>query len=110
MINKLALSTPGMDSGVYTIESPSNKLRGDSFGVLQNVLTWSITMLMIIATIVCVGLLVYGGIKWVTSGGDKAGIESARNTIVYALIGLVIVFVSFAIIGLVGMIFGIKLI
>lgn len=32
--------------------------------------------------------LVWGGIKWITSGGDKAGTEAARNMITAALVGL----------------------
>lgn len=36
-------------------------------------------------------LLVYGGIKYITSGGDPSKISSARDTILYALIGLAIV-------------------
>ena len=36
------------------------------------------------------GYLIWGAIDWITSGGDKAKYESARNKITYALIGLAI--------------------
>ncbi len=39
--------------------------------------------------------LMYGGIKWITSRGDKVGVESARKHIVAAVIGLIIVAGSF---------------
>src|SRR3990172_12087500 len=51
-----------------------------------------ITILFIIAVVLALAFLIYGGIKWVISGGDKAKVEAARGTIVAALVGLVLVF------------------
>ena len=51
--------------------------------------------------------LIVGGIKWVVSGGDKAKVESARGTIIAAIIGLIIVFLSFFIIQILFNLFGI---
>ena len=36
-------------------------------------------------------MIILGGLKYITSGGDSAKITSAKNTIIYALIGLVVV-------------------
>jgi hypothetical protein len=36
-------------------------------------------------------MLIYGGFKYITSGGDEQSTKSARDTIIYALVGLVIV-------------------
>lgn len=105
-MKKIALSTPGGD--INPIEGINPTIQG--IDLLQNVISWSITMLMIGASLLCVALLVYGGIRWITSGGDKAGIEGARNTIVYALIGIIIIFLSYSILRLIGSIFGINLI
>lgn len=60
-----------------------------------------ITIAFVLAIVITLGFLVYGGIKWITSGGDKAAVESARNTIVAAVIGLVIVFLSYFILNIV---------
>ncbi|MFH0863777.1 MAG: hypothetical protein V1858_01660 [Candidatus Gottesmanbacteria bacterium] len=46
---------------------------------------------IIIAFILVLLYFVWGGIEWMSSGGDKAGLESARNRITNALIGLIIV-------------------
>ncbi|MBU4016019.1 hypothetical protein KKF69_00925, partial [Patescibacteria group bacterium] len=54
-----------------------------------------ITTLMIIAVIIAVFFLVWGGIKWIMSGGDKAKVESARNTIIGGIVGLVLVFLAY---------------
>ena len=41
--------------------------------------------------VVSVIMVIYGGFRYVTSGGDAGKVTSAKNTIVYALVGLVIV-------------------
>jgi len=50
-----------------------------------------------------------GGVQWITSNGDKTALESARNKITNALIGLIIVGASYAIFKLVGNFFGMEL-
>lgn len=68
-----------------------------------------IQLTMVIAAIVFFFILVIGGIKWITSGGDKAQTESARNQITAALVGLVIVFAAWAILQLIKTFFGIDI-
>lgn len=41
--------------------------------------------------------LIWGGIEWITSGGDKGKTESARNKITAAVLGLIILAASYAI-------------
>lgn len=57
---------------------------------------------------VTVFLIVYAGILFVTSGGDQKKVQSARQVITYALIGLVIVFSSFAIIYFISYTTGVR--
>lgn len=52
---------------------------------------------------------VWGGIEWLTSGGDKAKVESAGKRITAALIGLAIVASSYAVYTIVLEFFGINL-
>jgi hypothetical protein len=68
-----------------------------------------ITLVLIIAALVAFAFLVFGGIKWITAGGDKANTESARNTITAALIGLAIVFSAWAILSLIQNFFGVNI-
>jgi hypothetical protein len=69
---------------------------------IPGIIAGLITLVLIIAAIVFFFMLVIGGIRWITSGGDKANTEAARNQITAALVGLVIVFAAWAIINLVG--------
>ncbi|KKU12183.1 MAG: hypothetical protein UX19_C0005G0015 [Candidatus Woesebacteria bacterium GW2011_GWA1_45_8] len=68
-----------------------------------------ISLIMIIAAVVFFFILVIGGIRWITSGGDKANTEAARSQITAALVGLVIVFAAWAIIQLIQVFFGITI-
>jgi hypothetical protein len=60
-----------------------------------------IVFVFIVAIIIALGFLVYGGIRWITSGGDKGAVDTARNTIIAAVIGLILVFLSYFILNLV---------
>jgi hypothetical protein len=50
--------------------------------------------------------LLIGGIGWISSGGDKHSLETARNRITHALVGIIIIFATWSILALVGKIFG----
>jgi hypothetical protein len=81
------------------------KLGNNPGGTIQAV----IVFLIVLAVIIALMYLLYGGIKWITSRGEKAEVESARNHIMAAIVGLVVVFVAIFIVTLVMSIFGIKL-
>ncbi|MBR3052304.1 hypothetical protein IKG60_01635 [Candidatus Saccharibacteria bacterium] len=51
-----------------------------------------------IAGAVAVVMLIIGGIRYVVSGGDAKKVTDAKNTVLYAIIGLVICFFSYAIV------------
>jgi len=46
-------------------------------------------------------MLIYGGFRYVVSGGDSSAVNKAKNTILYAIIGLVVALLAFAIINFV---------
>ena len=66
--------------------------------------------LLIIAALLAFFYLILGGIQWITSGGDKAGMEAARNKITHAVVGLVIVGAAWAIMTLVQNFLGVGII
>lgn len=76
---------------------------------LVSILQGAIRLILIAAAIIFFFVLVIGGIQWITSGGDKAGTETARKRISNALIGLAIVFAAWAIIALINALFGINI-
>lgn len=56
------------------------------WGWAGTVATW----LLIIVGIICVFFIIWGGIRYATSGGDAEKVKKAKNTILYALIGLAV--------------------
>lgn len=72
----------------------------------NNIIGNIINIAFIIVVLIALVFLIYGAIKWITSGGDKSGVEAARNMIVAAVVGLVIAFLSYFILQLVFSLFG----
>lgn len=58
---------------------------------LTDVIKLVVNVISIIVGVVAVIMIIWGGMKYITSGGESGKITSAKNTIIYALIGLVIV-------------------
>ena len=76
-------------------ECPEN-LFGDE-GVFKQITN----IVLYIVGVVAVIMLIIGGIKYVVSGGDAKKVTDAKNTVLYAIIGLVIAFLAFAIVNFV---------
>ena len=68
------------------------------FGVMFSSI---LNVVMLIAAVLVFAFLIFGGIQWITAGGDKSKAEEARNKITSAIIGLVIVAASYALINLI---------
>jgi glucose uptake protein GlcU len=76
-------------SGIGTCNTNETQTRSVS-GVLRTV----INLLSIILGIIAVIMVIIGGIRYATSQGDGNSIASAKNTVIYALIGLIIAAVA----------------
>lgn len=71
-------------------------LFGDSgvFKTITNVLLFVIGAISVI-------MLIIGGIRYVVSGGDQSAITAAKNTILYAVVGIVVAILAFALVNFV---------
>lgn len=87
-VNDLKIDPTCPNSG--TANADGNKL--------NDLITDIINVFSVIVGIVAVVMLIFGGFRYVTSGGDSGKITSAKNTIVYAIVGLVIVALSQAVV------------
>jgi hypothetical protein len=54
--------------------------------------------MLFIVGVLSVIMIVFGGIRYTTSTGDKGRIDSAKNTIIYAVVGLVVAILAFALV------------
>jgi len=89
-----------------TINQPSNIKISD----VGQLISAAVGTLLIIASLLAFFFLILGGIQWITSGGDKAGMEAARNKITHAIVGLIIVGAAWAIMLLVQNFLGVSVI
>lgn len=95
----------GLDASALTLKEGAEAARcdgcpSDLFGDTGIFKQITNTILYIVG-IVAVVMLIVGGIKYVISGGDSKKVTDAKNTVLYAIIGLVIAFLAFAIVNFV---------
>lgn len=80
--------TPAQPDNVPT------ELDGDS-GIFKTV----VNILLFVIGLISVIMLIWGGIRYTTSGGNANSVTAAKNTIMYAIIGLVIAIFAYAIVN-----------
>ncbi len=61
---------------------------------LTSTINQGIDLFSLIVGAASVIMIIYGGFKFITSGGSEESTKSAKNTILYALVGLIIVLVA----------------
>ena len=79
-----------------TSEMEGRKIDGDS-GLVKsvvNILLWVIGILSII-------MIIFSGIRYVTSAGDASKTKAAQNTLIYSVVGLIVAIMAWAIVDLV---------
>ena len=93
------LSTASVAMAEVSIEPiTTGKGYANNFGTMFSSI---LNVVMLVAALLVFAYMIWGGIEWITSGGDKTKAESARNKLTSAVIGLVIVAASYAIVTLV---------
>ena|SRR5258708_6297651 len=75
-------------------------------GNINDLINLSLRVVFIAAAVLVFAFLVMGALQWITSGGEKSKTEAARNKMIAAVIGLVIVVSSFAIMTLIVRLLG----
>lgn len=97
--------------GVFLFDAPAlyatsaiqdgvNAARGsaqpsDLFGTYGIFTTVTNTLLFIVG-VLSVLMIIVGGLRYVVSGGNATAVTSAKNTILYALVGLIVAFLAYA--------------
>ena len=102
---------PGDSSGLSNIHNPVFPIAKefDPVGFVKSAVPAVIALLLIAGSLVFFFIFIMGAIQWIASGGDKQALEGARGRVTSALIGLVILFSTFAIIKLIEYFFGVSI-
>ena len=92
-----ALGEGGAPAGVNAARgdnTPSNLVNGDS-----SIVRRAINIMLFGVGVLSVVMLIFGGFRYVISGGKKESVTNAKNTILYAIIGLLVAVFAYAIIN-----------
>ncbi len=86
----------GVCTGAETLQIPEDDPAtecsdADAEQNVNNLIKTVINIFSVIVGVVAVIMIVYGGFKYITSGGDSGKISAAQQTIIYAIVGLIIV-------------------
>lgn len=74
----------------------SNELFGSN-GLFKNIAN---TLIFIVGA-VSVLMIIIGGLRYVLSAGDASGVKSAKDTVLYAVVGVIVAILAFAIVNFV---------
>ena len=92
-VNVVRATDMSLSGGVSSSQGDDvpQDLAGDVFKNVVNILLFIIGAVSVI-------MLIYGGIRYTTSGGNANSVTAAKNTIMYSIIGLVVAILAFAVV------------
>lgn len=93
----VAVAQSSAETGLDTAVSDDNRTAeffGDG-GIFQTVVN---TLLFLVGAISVI-MLIVGGIRYIVSAGDQNQVTSAKNTILYAIIGIIVAVLAWAIVN-----------
>lgn len=101
----LCLSTSRVLASALSVQEGANAARADGMPAEligdNGVFSRLTNTILLIVGLISVIMLVYGGLRYILSGGDSKKVTDAKNTVLYAIIGLIISLLAFAIVNFV---------
>ena len=96
----LSLATPVSAIGIFdgVNAAQGNGTPATLFGG-GGVVTTITNALLFLAGALSVIMIIIGGLRYTVSGGNSANVTAAKNTILYAIVGLIVAFLAFAIVN-----------
>lgn len=99
----VALTPASVGAFSGTIQDGANSAKGtsqatDLFGA-SGVFSTITNILLFVLGAVSVIMIIIGGLRYVVSGGDSTSVTAAKNTILYAIVGIVIALLAYAIVN-----------
>lgn len=97
-----AQGTPEQIQGPSGVPTGGLGIGGSGTNLIQVV----INLLFVVGIILAIIFIIYSGIQWAISGGDKQKLQNARNRLTYSIVGLIVVAAAFIIINFIIMLLG----
>ena len=101
----LAIAPAASAEGDFTLTGGVNSAKGD--GVNENtadpqaLVKQFVNIFLFAVGALSVIMLIWGGIRYTTSAGDSNKVQAAKNTVLYAIVGLVVAILAYAIVNMV---------
>lgn len=83
-----------IQKGADSTGQKDSRSAGDLAKDFVNIMLFAVGILAVI-------MLIWGGIRYVLSGGDSGAVSSAKKTILYAVVGLIVAILAYAIVNFV---------
>lgn len=97
-----ALSLNDVVNGTYRGDGQPSELFDGNTAIIPRI----INIMLFIVGILSIVMLIFGGIRYTISNGNKSKVEDAKNTILYSIVGLIVAILGYAlvnwVIGVVG--------
>ncbi len=100
----ISLTVPGPSLTPVKIIAPDGVPTGIGLGDL---ITAILGVIILIGIVLSLMFMLYGGLYWTQSKGDKETLDKARRIILYAIIGLIVMSLSFVIVTVVSQAIGV---
>ena len=82
------------------VQSGLSNVSGASTGDdLPGIASKVVDVMLFIVGILAVIMIIFSGIRYITAHGDKGQVESAKNTLIYSIVGLVVAIIAYAIVS-----------
>ena len=99
----LAQNNPDVQHLFGTISPPTGMIgvTGSPQAVITNLISKGLLLFITVASLLLLMFLLWGALDWILSGGEKDKIEKAQRKITNAVLGYIIMFVMFALFGII---------
>lgn len=78
------LQAPGSNADCANINEDASEGVNKTVNLIITIFSWVVGVVSVI-------MIIWGGFKYITSGGESSSVTAAKNTILYAIVGLIIV-------------------
>ena len=101
----LAVAPAASAEGNLTLNSGVDSAQGEGVGQVstdpESLVKKFVNIFLFAVGALSVIMLIWGGIRYTTSAGDSNKVQAAKNTVLYAIVGLVVAILAYAIVKMV---------
>lgn len=103
-----AAPTPTGPAGVFGQISPPPQIGnlGEGDVGIGRVLSNIIVLIYMVSSVIFVFMVIFSGLQWILSGGDKEAVAGARKRLTYAIIGIIFLALAFVLLKTFGQVTG----